>query len=203
MAENNTVLVVAVLAVIASLAAAGFSYYSLSNEQTMIISGLATGTAKLTVTTDTTINFSVDTVDFGSGRVKTGQTSTTLETGVAAPSTGTWTGNQTALVLDNIGNTNASIDIKADTDATGLLGGTTPSFQIKVTEKDSGSCTNQTTGTFGVYTDINATDVRYCDRLRFVTSTNRLQVDVKLVVPQDSLKGLRSSNIIATGNAVA
>ncbi len=203
MAENNTVLVVAVLAVIASLAAAGFSYYSLSNQK--IVTGFAgsdTGTAKLNVATETTLNFSVDMVDFGTGRVNIGETYATLETGVdpSVEGHGTWTGTQDPLILDNIGNTNVSLELKADTDAIGFLGGTGPSFQIKVTDSDVGAC-GDTTAAFGDYQDINSTDVTYCDSFQYLSNLNKLQIDVKLVVPENSKLGALSSTITATGTA--
>jgi hypothetical protein len=200
MAENNTVLVVAVLAVIASLAAAGFSYYSLSKGPGVSGFASSTGTAGLTVSTETAINFSVAAVDFGSGRVNVGQTSATLETGQAAIQ-GSWSGTKNPLILDNIGNTNVSIDLKTSNNASVLLGGTNPSYQIQVTEKDVGACTNQSAA-FGSYGDAKTSDTRFCDQLQYAATTNRLQVDVKLVVPQDSLKGALSSTITATGTAV-
>ncbi len=202
MAENNTVLVVAVLAVIASLAAAGFSYYAMSQGPKVL--GFATntdsGVANLTVETAVEIEFSDDAIEWGSGRVAYGQASATLDTSAGSVTNGNWTIENSGLVLDNVGNVNVSVDLAAVKTAAVFLGGTSPDYDWKVSETaggEAGTCTGMyVTG----YENTNSS-ARICDKMGYLTGANELRIDIKLVVPYDSNRGYLSDTITATAAA--
>lgn len=194
MTENDSVLVIAVFAVIASLAAAGFSYYAMSEGPKVsgFLSNTDTGTASLTVESVLEIEFTDDTVAFGSGRVATGQASATLYTNGTIVN-GNWTAESTGLVLENKGNVNAStLTLSATKTAATLLGGTSPQYNWKVSSADS-ACTSAISS----YTAVNSSAVA-CNQFGYLDSADTLRIDFELVVPMDSLKGALSDTITAT-----
>lgn len=204
MTENSNLMVIAVLAVIASLAAAGFSYYATVNQSKITGYGTtSTGTTQLSVTSSVDINFSVASVNFGSGKVNTSALYAVLQTGTTVIN-GTWAGTQPALVLDNIGNVNVTINIKAASDNATFIGGTNASAQLNVTEKDVGAClTADRTTDYTLYREFNTTDpgTRFCNKLQYIAGKNRLQVDIKLQIPYNSLTGALSNTLTATATA--
>ncbi len=200
MAEDNLVLAVAVLAVIASLAAAGFSYYSLAGQGPKVI-GFATseGKANLTVLTVANINFTTAVVMWGAGAVDTGKTFATLDTENNVVD-GNWTQVNTPLTLENIGNVNVSLQLKAGKSAADFIGGTSPAYTWKVSDaaSNTGACTgNQIT----TYTATATSDTATCTSFLVVDTSDAIDIDINITVPYDSKKGLLSDTITATGTA--
>jgi hypothetical protein len=193
MAENNTILVVAVLAVIASLAAAGFSYYSLSNGGVSgFLSNTDAGTASLTVNEVLEIQFTDSTVDWGAGRVDTNNSIATLDTAAGTVENGSWAPESTGLTLENSGNEKADIDLAStDVDAAGFIGGTGASYMWKT------DGTNCDSGAIDDYTEIS-TNAAACVGLNFVAGSNTMRADIKLVIPYDATNGAKSDTITAT-----
>jgi hypothetical protein len=199
MTENNSVMIVAVLAVVASLAAAGFSYYSMSSGPR--VSGFAstdTGTTSLTITSTADINFTDDTISFGAGRVNPTYAGATLDTDAGTVVNGTWTPETTGFVLENVGNVNVSLTLQSAKNAAELLGGTAPAYQMKVTDVESGSCL---TNGLSSYTAVDKSKQAACGKFLFATGTNTLNVDVRLYVPYDSTTGALSDIITAEATA--
>ncbi len=198
MSENNTVLVVAVLAVIASLAAAGFSYYSLSSGPRVAGFATSVGTANLTVESSLEINFTIFKIEWGSGKVETGKSYATLDTeGVVFQ--GNWSAVSQGLLLANIGNVNVSLDLNAGSSAATFLGGTGPAYEWKVTDHDVGSCVNDTQ--LGVYLDTTTGPTTFCTQFGYDTAANELDIDINITIPYDSNTGLLQDSITATATA--
>ena len=174
------------------------------------ITGKAIGTANLTIESVTNINFTTNNINWGSGSVSSGQASATLNTAAGANNVtnGNWTGNTAGLVIANIGNNNVSIDLKTGKTNATLLGGTAPDYEYNVTNVESGSCLNSTGGTDGLslgsFSDVNTTDpgTRVCGRFRYATASNTIRIDIKLIIPSDSVTGAVGDIITATATGV-
>lgn len=199
MTENNSVMIVAVLAVIASLAAAGFSYYAMSSGP--VVSGFAstdTGSASLTVTSTADINFTDDTISFGAGRVNPSVSGATLDTDAGTVTDGTWTPETTGFVLENVGNVNVSLTLQSGKNAAELLAGTSPTYKLKVTNVEAGSC--ETNG-MSSYTEVDKNKQAACGNFLYATGSNSINVDLQLFVPYDSNTGALSDTITAEATA--
>jgi len=153
----------------------------------------------VTVSESAAINFTVALVDFSSGSVNNGSAGATLETGVdSATAEGTWTGTQSALTLQNIGNVNVTLGLMANKIAADYLGGTSPTFKYKVTDgaSDSGACVSNGASTYTEFTTNNAVA---CSPLQFQDSADEIDLDIQLYIPSDSNTGTQTATITATG----
>ena len=200
MTENNTVLVLAVLAVIASLAAAGFSYYSLSESPKVLGFATSTGTANLTVDSSLEINFTDASINWGAGKVDTNKGFAILDS-EGTVFQGNWTQQNNALGLDNIGNINVSLHLKSGKTAATFIGGNNPSYKWKVTNNGPGSCSGAS-GAFGSYVDVNTTGIGtlFCNQFGYQNNVNSIYVDINITVPYDSQLGALSDVITATAS---
>lgn len=209
MSENNVVIVVAVLAVIASLAAAGLSYYTALTGQNLI-SGLATststGTANLTIESAIQINFSINSINWGSGRVNAGKDYAVLDSD-GTVFQGNWTTVSQGLVLDNLGNVNVTLNLETGKNAAQFIGGGAgaipdPVYQWKITENLTDSCINATGPAYGynAYATVNSTagGTLFCNPFQFGTNKNKLNIDINITVPVDAAPGLHGDIITAT-----
>jgi hypothetical protein len=217
--------------VICSFIYAGFVLIAPNNLYAIGISGFATASnvtsakVNLSVTQGVIINFSIDTIQWGSGAVSTGNQNATLDTSQPAASKvqrGTWnettgeTGlyNRTnGLILQNIGNVNVSLYLKTGKNASNFIGGTSPSYMFNITNNLTGSCVAGDNFTLGKYYEVNATDngtsgvnfyrtttdgTRVCNNFTFYQSSNAIKIDIYLRVPTDSLTSALTDTITAT-----
>ncbi len=209
MAENNTIMIVTVLAVIASLAAAGFSYYSFSHGPR--ISGFAstdTGTLSFTVLTEADIEFTDDTISWGSGRVDIDTVRAVLDTDAGTVTNGTWTPESSGFVLQNKGNTNVSMTIKVDkTPATfiGGAGGGGPAYEWLVSDGPSptDTCAAHSGGIVNAsqYNDTTTDYTKICNDMGYLASANEFNIDIRITIPYDSSLGALSDTITASAAA--
>ena len=154
------------------------------------------------------INFTRDTLDFGSGRIFSGSPNATLDSGrtgaaIATNVTGgNFSGNTGGLVLENIGNANLTLWLKTNRTASDFIRGTAPEYQYNVTNNETGSCVNTSGFNLGFLNDMNATNssldgTRICDKFFFEATRDVVRIDIRLVIPSDSRTGLLSDTIIA------
>ena len=210
--ENKFFLFLAVVAVVVSLVAAGFTYMSIANLATKL-SGYATSTgqANLTVESAAIVNFTTNYISWGSGRVNTGQSFAYLNTLETSNVTnGNWslaTGG--GFRLENIVNTNVSIDLLAGKSAATFIGGKSPGYQWNVSVVEVGSCLNSSfngTGNLGldVFATVNNTSpgTRFCERMPFTDSNDSIRIDINLTVPYNSNTGALTDTITATATTV-
>jgi len=185
------------------------------------ITGFATagnttsGKLNLTVNTGLVINFTWDSIEWGSGRVDPGSSNATLDTSRTSWDTkvigGNWTGvyddiNKTnGLVLQNIGNVNATIYLRTSQNATTMIGGTAgegPLYQFNVTNNDTGeSCANASGLNLKFWNNVNLTEgdgTRICDNFSFVESADQIKIDILLRIPSDSKTGYMNDTITMT-----
>lgn len=200
MSEGNSLFTLAFIAMLISAVAAGYSFISVNNYKENLVTGYgtSTGTVNLSVETLASVNFTTDNIDFGSGRVDEGGVNATLDTDAGTVTGGNWTANSAGFVLENIGNVNVTLDLATGKTAATFIGGTNPSYQYKVNDVESGSCTGGVT--LDTWYDVNATSpgTRICGVMGFADSADTLNIDVKLVVPSDSYTGALSDTFTAT-----
>ena len=202
MESNNFLLVVAVVAVAISFAGVAITYDSVSLMKNWITGFAATsGTINLTVETSTLINFTTDKINWGSGRV-TDQFNATLNTaaGTSNVTGGNFTGNTAGFIVENLGNVNLSFKLSSAKTAITLLGGTGAMYQWNVTNNDSNSCKNASTFNLGQFYDVNITapGTIICDKFQPELANDQIRIDIKLVVPSDSITGVLSDTITAS-----
>ncbi|MCX8158968.1 MAG: hypothetical protein N3D20_01605 [Candidatus Pacearchaeota archaeon] len=203
MAEENSVMVVAVLAVIASLAAAGISYYSAISVVPKIVGYQVYGSTNLTVESFAMINFTDSSVNWGSGKVNIGKTKAYLDTRSGTVTDGNWTAETTGLMLENLGNVNVTLNLSAGKTAAQFIGGTNPAYKWWIRDNETGSCINVTgpSNGFGGWADPSTTSITICNPLRFLIASNEIRIDFNVTVPEDATKGARSDTITAIGIA--
>jgi hypothetical protein len=168
-----------------------------------------TTSAKLNVTIESglLINFTIDTIEWGSGRV-TGSTNGTLDTsksGTDKVSGGTWfwqgTSNKTdGFIIENVGNVNATLYLKTAKNATNFIGGTSPVYQFNITNNKTGSCINSSGFALGQFYNVNTTSdgTKVCDTFASGDTKDTIRIDVLLTIPTDSNLGALSDIITAT-----
>lgn len=201
---GNTIAIVAIIIILFSLAGIFFNIYKFNKQ----VTGYASGYVNLTINTQITINVTNDTINWGQGTVTSPYTNASLTTNQTTPGTalrGNWSGtNAKALVIANIGNINCSLSLTAAKTAATFFGGSAGDrqYQWNVTTKDSAAaCINNSA--LGVFTDVNTTagGTKFCNHMNFLTASNEIFVDVKLVVPYDATNtGVQSDIVTITAD---
>jgi hypothetical protein len=170
------------------------------------LTGFATsGIVNISVESSASINFSVDTINWGSGRVTEGTDNATLNTGDASNPVinGNWTSVTQGFQIDNIGNQNVSLSLTPGLTAATFIGGSVqggPYYEFNVSNVDAGSCLfNITEGSS--YTANSSGATLICDILN-AGAANSVRLDLKLVIPSDSITGDLNDTWVATIVAV-
>lgn len=198
MKQVNFLLVFAIIALVISLV-----NVIITINKVKTLTGYASfGTANLTVESLASINFTANTVNWGSGIVDTGQTNASLMTN-GTVARGNWTAVTNGLVVRNIGNVNVTLSIKSSKTAATFLGGANPTFQWNFTNTigNTSACDNITD--LGLWYDVNTTNpgTGVCCNLSSIHDKNNLRIDIKLEVPYNSLTGDLGAIITATAAA--
>lgn len=190
--------------IVTSLISTGFFYIS-AKELFYSISGYATSTgeANLTVEADATFTFTTSQINWGSGRVNSGQpyaTLTTFETNNVT--NGNWTLQTSGgLRIQNNGNTNLTLNLSGTKTAAQLIGGTGPTYRWNISNLESGSCRNSTGGTANLPLDtffnVNTTTALFCSYFQFENTQDSIRIDFNLTVPSDSFTGSLGDTITA------
>lgn len=165
-----------------------------------------TAKINLTIESGLIINFTVDTIDWGTGRV-TG-INATLYTAPSEPGnksvggnwTGAYTNYTTGLILENIGNLNATVYLKTGQNASGFIGGNSPLYQFNITNNKTSSCLNSTSFNLGQLYDVNISGdgTLICSVLDKSDSSDAIKIDILLRIPSDSKTGALEDTITAT-----
>ncbi|VVB78293.1 Uncharacterised protein [uncultured archaeon] len=168
------------------------------------LTGYATTFSTLNVTVEekASINFTIDTIDFGQGSVSTGELSATIDT-LGNVINGNWTPVTEGFRIENTGNVNVSLSLKTNKNASDFLGGSFPGYQYNVTDFESGSCISDFTP-HGEWIDVNKTGdgTIICNVFQYGDDQDSIRVDLKLVIPSDARPGIKSDVFTATGTAV-
>ncbi len=166
------------------------------------------GTVIITISAVTEINFTVNTLNFGTGSVDGGEPQaevTSLASGQVT--NGSWTPNGGNLTLENIGSTTVNLDMVSNASADDLIGGTGDLFQWNITETASGTCVGvaNLTDNGNTWYDVNTTGpvgTRVCTNFLPTSGLDVLYMDFKMVIPSDTSKPGGQALITATGTSV-
>lgn len=164
-----------------------------------------TGEANLTILSAASIEFTVNSIEWGAGAVYENSTNATLNSeGVVMG--GNWTAVSEALKLQNNGNTDVSLTITTSNIASTFIGGSAaggPSYKLRVSNNETGSCGLPLNSTnLGIYTEATGSAQSTCGNFTFGNSNDLLDIDVEIRIPEDALPGTKSSVITATANVI-
>lgn len=155
----------------------------------------------VTISSTTAINFTTNLLNLGSGTVNVGSAAATIDSdGNVAGGTG-W-GNTGNLTLENIGNTNVSLDISFGKSAAEYIGGTSPEYYFKFNNKEAGSCTPASGKSLDSWIATTKTNTTICSSFSFEDNKDEINIGIKLVIPSDSIAGTRSDVVTATATTV-
>ncbi len=201
--SGKVFLVLAGVAVVASLFSVGLLYLSVGNLVT-VPSGRATGEANLTVETAASNNYTRNALTWQSGRVTNGAASAYLDTAAGTVVNGNWTAVTSGLRIENIGNVNVTLNLSVGKAASAFIGGTSPAYSCNVTNGEVGSCVNLSGGTgnnlshLGIYYTPNTTTSLWCPLFQFIDSKDLINISINLTIPSDSITGALGDVVTAT-----
>ena len=182
------------------------------------ITGAATSPiaiARINITSRASINWTVYTVDWGTGYVnETAQYCVLNTEGFNDPNNCTnFTTVYQGLRLENDGNRVVSLNLSTNVTPAQFIGGTDPWFQWKLANNESDSCGDQQSGNTcalnasalqyqGAYSTVDNVGVEVCPCFKFQNSNDTINVELQVKVPSDSYTGVRESTITAVATVV-
>ena len=174
-----------------------------------------TAVARINITARASINWTVYTVDWGTGYVNDTAASCMLNTeGLNDINNCTnFTTVTQGLTLENDGNRRVSVNLSSNASAADFIGGTGPLFQWKLNNNESGSCGSTGAGTActvnasalqyqGAYSSVSTTPVEICPCFNFGNPNDVIGTDLQVLVPSDSYTGEREATITAIATVV-
>lgn len=166
---------------------------------TYSVVGSAVSQVNITINSNAVINFTVNLVDFGSGTIDSGKSSAIIDTRGAVID-GNWTPVNQGFTLENMGNTNLSVYIRSNFNASEFLGGTNPQYYYMISNSEKNSCAVPGVP-FSTWIPVNNLGLgdKVCDVLRAQSTNNSLDLDLRLVIPSDALLGQRIDVFTALG----
>ncbi len=206
MKTDNMLLIVAIIAVVVSIVGAGMTYSYIIAFKSKL-TGFATGAGwvNLTVEENIAINFTNDTVNWGSGMVTPGKSSATFNTSATGNTNmtdGNWTGNTNGLNIENIGNKNVTLKLKSATNGSAFIGGSAgggPVFKMRVNDSaEPHSCVYNISNATWFNPNQSGDGELICDYFDYGNGNDEIRIDFYVVVPSDSLTGARGNTITAT-----
>ena len=193
--KSNTLIILAVLAVIVTL----LTLVVTINKFGVTGKATDTATANFTISSQASISFITNIVNWGTGTVEELAEYCTLDTeGNVANGVGFTSVNQ-GLTLQNDGNVNITVNLTSSKDADSFIGGKNPLFQWMVHNNESNSCLTGLTPTS--YTTVTTTATTVCTNMSYNDSSDTIDIDLKVQVPEDAI-GTKGCVITATGTAL-
>jgi len=161
--------------------------------------GRVVGSLNVTIYSLASLNFTVNSIDFGSGSVFLNSSSAEIDTqgGVIG---GNWTPVNGGFIIENMGNINLSVFLKSEKNAVEFLGGTNPGYYYLFSNLEQNSCTVNATA-MNVWNSVNTSGYgsNLCENMQYLDSNDSLRVDLKLVIPSDAIGGSRTDVLTVTG----
>ena len=106
--------------------------------------------------------------------------------------------------LENLGNSNVSINLSATKTAAQMISGSNPSYKWNISNAESLSCLNNSGGTdttngHALYNwyNPNTTTTEFCRYFQAVGTADSIRIDFNLTIPSDSLTGSLGDTITA------
>lgn len=206
MANDKLIVFVSIIAVLVSFIGMilTFSIFSIGSFTGHVVENTTVGTINLTVSSALWINFTNNAIDWGSGIILGDSANLSTSTGDVLG--GTWSNVTEGLLLENIGNINATVWFTFGKNNTDLLGltSTDPLYKFNVTNNESNSCVNSSDFSLGQFHDVNGTDLNIsdngiiiCDNFAYADGSDEIRVDIFLKVPSDAQTGILGDVIVA------
>jgi hypothetical protein len=205
---NNVLASLIVLIIVVALVNLSVTFIKIS-KQNEELTGHATGYVNITIATAIAMNLSRDTVDFGVGGIDGGWDNATLYTNGDNNATvigGNWSVSRAkAIIIQNIGTVNFSLNLSFGKNATGFFGGTNPLYQFNISNNISTTCGDPGEWALGTWVDVNESQAFLtCNKFYFMGPNNYMYLDIKIRVPKDVNTTIASNtNIFDTINIVA
>lgn len=168
-----------------------FTGYSITNS----------GDISVTVLPMAAIDFKINEIDFGSGKVNSGEMNATIDT-KGNVSRGSWIPTFGGFTIENIGNINLSLTLKSTKTASEFIGGTGPGYFFSIDNIEDNSCTSGLV--FGQWYEVNTTypGTAICNNFNSEELNNSISVDLRLVIPHDSRLGFQNDTFTAIGTGI-
>ena len=171
-----------------------------SPEMEISITGFATqdtqeGIVNLSVNETFMVDFIQSSINWGVGEVA--EAEAILDSYAGTVSGGSWGAVSEGFVIKNVRNGNVSLKLQSGKDADSFIGGTSPSYQYRISNRDDSACIPPSGFELNKFYDVNTSDfgTLICDK--FLPGLE-IEVDLKLVVPSDSDKGSLSDSLSVT-----
>ena len=208
--ENKLITGLVIVVLIVSVLSLSITFVKVSDFKEKL-TGYYVGYVNLSIATSIILNISNDSIDFGSGAITEAQTNASLWTNRTKGYIlrGNWSVTGTnAIVIENIGNINCSVNLTTNDDASTLFGGSAANraYKWNWSNKEAGACgdglSNVGPITNDLFTDVTKTptETRICDQFGFSDGVDELYLDVFLTVPYDGNTGVLGDVITITGN---
>jgi len=204
---TNVLMVVAVIAVVMSLAGVVLNLTKTPTGYANVESGNATleilGVASINFTNNL-INWSVGKVNDTCGAQAMLVTNGTNICSSAAIPAETWNIVPLGLVVRNVGSTDVTLELVSDKDAAAFIGPPSPGYQWMISNYEAGSCA-------GTLSDTSWTDVATGAARTICTnfladlddgSSDELRIDLRVMIDQGASAGQRVSTITATATSI-
>ncbi len=170
--------------------------------------------ARINITARASINWTVNTVDWGTGFVNETATYCQLDTeGENDPAncSGFTTVNE-GLRLENDGNRRVAVNLSSNVSAAEFLGGTGPLFQWKLANNETDACGDPGPGStctqnaslpnYQSYTDVSTVSVEICPCFFFGNDNDTINTELLVRVPTDSFTGVREATLTAVATVI-
>jgi hypothetical protein len=229
--SNKALMVLMVATIVISLGGAYISISSINQKLSSFglnpITGFATipnGTTTVTVNLLSSIKFSSPTVAFGSGTVNTSGNFNNCTLSTLGSNSGCTDFNvlTNGFTVENDGNANLTVELRSNISATDFIGIGSALFLWNVTVNESGSCVNTSSvraviepntsaGCLGtgndeascgsIFESVSTTNKVICPSLLFADSSDALNIDINISIPDDAPTGAKVAGLIVTGTA--
>ncbi|MFH1064362.1 MAG: hypothetical protein V1729_04740 [Candidatus Woesearchaeota archaeon] len=211
--SNKTLTIIVIITLAVAFSSTMLFYSKFKGDKLTAAATTDQAVARLNITSRASINFTISSVDWGSGYVNETVYYCQLNTeGLNDPGNCTnFTTVSEGLRIENDGNRNVQLNISTNNTAAQFLGGTGPLYQWKFGFNESDSCgsagvgstcvTNASALNYQSYTTTPTTSVEVCPCFRSDNTNDVLNLELQLRVPSDSFTGLRESTITAVATA--
>ena len=139
-----------------------------------------TGIVNVSIDTSIVLNFSTSLLDFSNGTVSVSP-ARIYSNGTTVG--GTWDAVNGQLVLENVGNVNANVDLNLNKTPTTFIGGTGADVQISISDDELNSCDDES----ATYTAISTSAITACGNLSYQPTNNSINIDFGLIIPNDAV----------------
>jgi len=209
--SNKTLAILLIAAIVISLGGTLISLNRLARIKVPMITGFygaaEEAIVQLEITALVQVNFTTDTINWGSGTVATGTDFCVLnsyDASIGANCTD-FTPQTAGLVLENIGNRNVTLNITMEKDAPTFITGSSPVCKWNVSNLEPSSCPGmaltpgawQTCATTALIV-CNSTDGGFLAK----DESDTLKFDVLVQIPSDALPGAKTNVMTATAAAI-